>query len=122
VPRHIRRRELTRIGAPLAFLLAVTILVLLVHSALSSGRDATGTTREQTRRSHTTTRQVTTPPTTTRRSRPPSGPAKRYYTIVAGDTFGTVAAKEGTTVAKLMALNPNVSSNALTIGQRIRVR
>ena len=123
MPRQIRRRELTRLGAPLAFLLAVTVLVLLVHSALSSGDDATGTTaRTQTRRAQTTTGQVTTSPATTRRTRPPAGPARRYYTIVAGDTFGTVAAKEGTTVAKLMALNPGVSSNALTIGERIRVR
>jgi len=42
--------------------------------------------------------------------------------IQSGDTFGTVAAKFDTTVEALQALNPDVSTNSLSVGQRIRVK
>ena len=116
------RQELTRIGAPLAFLAAVTILVLLIHSALSGGKSGT-TTGASTRR--TTTHHTTTAPTTTGRTttgKGGTGPAKRYYIVVAGDTFGAIAAKYNATVEEIAALNPGVDSSALRIGQRIRVR
>ena len=45
-----------------------------------------------------------------------------YHTVERGETFGSIAASEGTTVAELEALNPGVSSNALSIGQKIRVK
>jgi LysM repeat protein len=51
-----------------------------------------------------------------------SGPAPRYYPIESGDTFSSVALKFNTTVDELRALNPDVDPQALTVGQRIRVR
>jgi len=41
--------------------------------------------------------------------------------VVAGDTFGVIAAKTGTSVAELGQLNPGVSSTALHVGQKLRV-
>jgi LysM repeat protein len=121
--RRGRRQELTRIGAPLAFLAAFTILALLVHSALSGGNGATTTATTKRR----TTPVIVPPPdnhttggTTTRKQS--TGPPKRFYIVASGDTFGSIAAQYGITVERIVALNPDADSSALRIGQRIRVR
>ena len=108
-----------RLAAPAAFLLAVTVAVLLVRSALRDPDDGGSKTVSVSTRATTTAAAAkrTTPARTQ-----PARPRARYYAIESGDTFGTVAAKFGTTVAALQTLNPDVSSNALVIGQRIRVR
>jgi LysM repeat protein len=46
----------------------------------------------------------------------------QYYTVQTGDTFGSIAAKEGTSVQQLEALNPNLDPAALVPGQKIRVK
>ncbi len=70
---------------------------------------------------HPATVQVA--PTTTVGSTTSSTTAgAQYYTVRKGDTFGSIAAKEGTTVAQLEQLNPGVCSNALQVGQKLRVR
>jgi LysM repeat protein len=101
-----------RYAAPVAFLAIATVAVVLVASAL---HHATGT--------RTTTQAATTRPTTTRARTAPTTKVgtRRYYTVVAGDTFGAIAAKTGTTVAQIERFNPGVSSTALHIGQKIRV-
>ncbi len=86
-----------RYAAPGAFLLVVTIGVLLIRPAL---RDD-GPTQK---------------PSPTTEVRP-----RAYYRVRAGDTFSSIAATHGLTVAKLERLNPGVSSTSLFIGQRIRV-
>ena len=98
--------------APAAFLVAVTVAVLLVHSGLQ--HHATSTTVSTSVQSTATTGTATT----TRRT----GKGKRFYTVQTGDTYGTIAAKQGITVAQLEALNPGVSSTALQVGQKLRVR
>ena len=105
-----RRRRLAHYGAPALFLLAVTVAVLLIRSGLESGSPA-----------------ATTPPlpvptrqTTTTHHRP--RPHARYYTVQSGDTFGSIAGKTGISVAQLEQLNPGVSSNALQVGQKLRVK
>jgi LysM repeat protein len=120
--RRGHRQALARIGAPLAFLAAFTILAVLVHSALSDGGGPT--TTATTHRSTTTVKAPPdnnrTIPTTTRKQ--VSGPPKRYYIVVAGDSFGSIASRYGTTIERIAALNPGVDSSALRIGQRVRVR
>lgn len=108
-----------RLAAPVAFLLAVTVAIVLVRSALREPNGG-GSTTVVTTRATTTPAAKKKKQTTTRKR--PAKPRARYYVIQSGDTFGTVAAQFGTTVAALQELNPNVSSNALVIGQRIRVR
>ena len=109
-----RRAEVARFLAPAAFLLAITIAVLLVRAGLSGGGDAGATTPLT---GLVTGRTVTTTRTTTPKKRP----AKRFYTIRSGDTLETVAAKFGTTTERLLTLNPGIDPHALTVGQRVRI-
>ena len=111
------RDDVARYAAPAAFLLAVTILVWLVHAGLSGG-DATRTPTVPVSTAAATTSASTTTPAATE----PTTPTQQFYTIQSGDTFGVVAAKFDTTVEALQALNPDASSNSLTIGQKIRVK
>lgn len=107
-----RRRELAHYGAPLAFLAAATIAVLLIKAGLGGGSGHTSTAAETS--TATTTVATTTRPATTTT-------AARYYTIQSGDTLGSVALKENTSVDTLLRLNPGVDPQALHVGQRIRL-
>jgi LysM repeat protein len=119
--RRDRRRELARIAAPVAFLLAVTIAVLLIRSGLHHSTTATEaippTVPTTTRAAGTTTGSK---PKAAPKSKP--NPAAEYYTVGSGDTFGSIATKYGTTVQEIETLNPGVSSSALSVGQRVRVK
>lgn len=52
----------------------------------------------------------------------PPPPAKKYYSVRAGDTFSKIAQRHGLTQAQLSKLNPGVNINRLTVGQRLRVK
>jgi LysM repeat protein len=118
------RRELTRYGAPAAFLVAVTIAVLLVNAGLSGGDGSTTTVASATTRptttGRTTTRLVLTSPTGTTTTTTTAQEGE-YYVIETGDTLGTIAEKYDTTVEELVRLNPGVDPTALRVGDRIRV-
>lgn len=105
---------MARVAAPLAFLLAATIAVLLVRSALNSEPAATPATTAETQ----TFPVLTTDTTETQTETAPQG---EFYVVQAGDTLGSIAAEHGTTVEALLELNPEVDPVALRIGQRIRV-
>jgi LysM repeat protein len=68
-------------------------------------------TRTSTTRTSTTTKRGTT-----------TGAARRFHIVQTGDTFGSIATKEGISVEELQALNPGVSSNSLQVGQKLRVK
>lgn len=91
-----------RYAAPAAFLLAVTVAVVLVRSGLEH-RGASATPPAA---AHTTTTHL----------------PKRYWTVKAGDTFAVIARKTGVSVATIQKLNPRASSTALFIGEKIRYR
>lgn len=114
------RRGLARLGAPAAFLAAVTVAVLLVRAGLQREPARTTTTAPTIARTATAVTVEPTTSTAERRSKPRR--ARRFYTIVAGDTFEIVAGKTSTTVERLRVLNPGVDSTMLQVGQRIRVR
>lgn len=105
---HGWRAPLARYGAPVAFLAAVTLAVLLVRAGL----DSHGRARTPTSSTATTITDVF----------PRPGGRKAYYRIRTGDTLGAVADRFDTTVRELLALNPGVSPNSLTVGERLRVR
>jgi LysM repeat protein len=90
-------RSAARIAAPLAFLLVVTIAVLLIRSGLREGDVPPGPVA------------VTT------------GSAVQVV-VRRGDTFVRIARRTGTTVAALRRLNPDVDPVQLRPGQRLRVR
>jgi LysM repeat protein len=106
-----------RYGAPVAFLLAVTIAVLIVRSGLSNGSDGTAaTTAATTTAPATTERPGTTTGTTT------GANGAQFYEIQSGDTLAVIADRYDTTVEQLLVLNPDVDPVALTVGDRIRVK
>ena len=113
-----QRRGAARYLAPAAFLLAVTIAVLLIRSGLNGGSDGTTTT---TTGSKTVTQPTTTTTATHTTGKTTAGTAQ-YYTVEAGDTFGSISGKTGVPISKLEQLNPGVSSNSLQVGQRLRVK
>lgn len=118
MPPTQRRRSsagFARYGAPAAFLAGVTIAVLLVHSALNHSSPTTTATVLTSTQSRTSTTKTT-------RTTKHHAAAKRFYTVQSGDSFGTIASKVGISVERLQALNPGVSSNALHVGQKLRVR
>jgi LysM repeat protein len=131
-----RRQELTRYGAPAAFLVAVTIAVILVKAGLNGGSGAQTTvgllsTTIAPTTTGTTTRLVLTTPSVaaetttsavTTTSTETTTPGAQYYVVQSGDTLGSIAQHYSTTVDELATLNPGVDPTALHIGQKIRVK
>ena len=103
------RNQAKRYGAPLAFLAAATIAVLLVRSGLRS--DAAPDTSSPT----TTVVTRTTPASVPLRQR-------RFYRLRSGETLSDVAIMFETTVAQLRLLNPGIQETNLRVGQRVRVK
>jgi LysM repeat protein len=103
------RADWRRYAAPTAFLAGATIAIVLIASALHHAQDRSPTSAPSTSATRTA------PPQTTAVGK------RRFYTVVAGDTFGVIAAKTQTTVAELERLNPGVSSTSLHIGQKLRI-
>jgi membrane-bound lytic murein transglycosylase D len=52
----------------------------------------------------------------------PAPPAKKYYTVRTGDTFGKIAQRNNLTQAQLQRLNPGIKVNSINVGQRIRIK
>jgi LysM repeat protein len=122
------RKQLTRYGAPAAFLAAVTIAVILINAGLNSGSGSTTTVEAlpttSTATKPTTTKLVLTGPQagSTTTATETTTPGAEYYVVESGDTLGSIAEKYSTTVDELMTLNPGIDPTAMHIGQRIRVK
>jgi LysM repeat protein len=107
-----------RLLAPVAFLAAATVAVLLIRAGLDSNTAEPAATRPTAtaRPARTGTRPATT------RARPPApAPARRTYAIQEGDTLDQVALDHDTTVERLLQLNPRIDPTSLQVGQRIVV-
>src|SRR2546423_14214554 len=83
-----RRRELTRFGAPAAFLAAVTVAVVLIKAGLNHGADTGAgtaslqtTTAATTTHATTTTKLVLTGTDSATTSTATTTPAAQYYVI-----------------------------------------
>jgi LysM repeat protein len=104
----VNRKNAARVAAPVAFLAAVTIGALVVRAGFEHGKHpanaATTTVTTKTTRKQGHKRHVQT------------------YTVQSGDTFASIAIKEGTTVARLEHLNPGVDPTTLRVGEKIRVQ
>ena len=124
-----RRQELTRYGAPAAFLAAVTIAAILVKAGLNGNSSTTvaitsSSTARTATAATTTTKLVLTAPqgSTTTTTTETTTPGAEYYVVVSGDTLGSIAEKYNTTVDELSTLNPGIDPTALTVGQKIRIK
>jgi LysM repeat protein len=119
------RRTLAHYGAPAAFLLAATILAILIHSAVGGGSTpgrTTTTVGPVTRPSTVATQKTRTATHANTSTTGGTVAGAQYTTVQTGDTFGAIATRNNTTVTQLEALNPGVSSNSLQVGQRIRIK
>jgi LysM repeat protein len=63
----------------------------------------------------------TVTPTPTPAPRPVQ-PAKKYYNVKPGDTFGKIAQRNNLSQGQLQRLNPGVNINNISVGQRIRIK
>jgi LysM repeat protein len=105
-----------RLLAPLAFLAAATLLVVVVQRALEGDSGSSAPVQQ--------TLPIGSVPLTTEPSEPDTGTvtvAKEYYRVKPGDTLEAIAGKFDTSVERLLALNPGVDPLALSPGQRVRV-
>jgi LysM repeat protein len=98
----------------------VTIAVLLIRSGLGGGSGSGTATTRSGPVTHPST--APTPPPGTTRQGATTTTSGRFYTVAAGDTFGSISAKTGVPIAQLEQLNPGVSSNSLQVGQKLRVK
>lgn len=107
----MNRRNVARVAAPVAFLAAVTIGALVVRAGFQHGRHHSGpSVTTVTSKTKTTSHHVH------------KKPHVKTYTVQPGDTFGSIAARLGTTAADLERLNPGVDPTTLRVGQKIRVQ
>ncbi len=97
-----------RYGFPVLALVAVTAGVLVLRPAIHGGQAA---------------RPAPAAPVVELRKEKPRIKTARAaaYAVRSGDTLGTIAERFGTTVDRLMELNPGVDPTALRVGQPIRV-
>jgi LysM repeat protein len=106
----VSRRRAARLAAPAAFLAGVTAALLLVRAGLAD-REAEPPPPQvslvETSRAATEAKPKRTPV---------------YATVEAGDTLEEIALEHGTTVERLLELNPAIDPTALTVGQKVRVR
>lgn len=97
-----------RYGFPALALAAVTMVVLLARPALHGGEAAQP--------------KVTAPQVEQAPKKARIKPARTStYAVRSGDTLASIAEKFGTTVDRLMELNPGADPTALTVGMPIRV-
>ena len=93
----VDRRTAARIAAPVAFLLAITIAVLVVRSGLQDDAPAARPSAAQPR------------------------PGATNVVVRAGDTLDGIARRTGTSLEAILRLNPGIDPEALRVGQRVRV-
>ena len=112
-----RRPSPARWLAPLALLLALgAILLVLSSSGGDSGDDGGSSAGSGITASQTTEDTATTTETT------PSSKGPKTYEVKPGDTLTAIADATGIPLEQIEQLNPELDSQSLTVGDRIRIR
>jgi LysM repeat protein len=106
-----------RFLAPLALIAVVVAFVTIINGSGGSGSGSSTTTTSSTAKSTTKSSKPAAKQKAVKKKA-----ATKTYTVQAGDSFGTIAAKTGITVAQLQALNPTADSTQLQTGQKLRVK
>ena len=90
-------------------------IYLIVHHALPKTTHPSTTVQTQ----HHSTAPSPPPPT-----KHTSGThvTVKYYVVKAGDNLDLIAQRTGVSLARIEALNPGISANALRVGQRLTLR
>jgi LysM repeat protein len=96
------RKNFTRLVAVVALVAAAIAVIVVVTSSLpESGDDDRdrGPRKERAK-----------------------GSGEKFYTVESGDSFSTIAEKEGIDPERLEQLNPDLDPQALAPGQQVRLR
>jgi LysM repeat protein len=108
-------RSPARFLAPLALVAFAIALVMVVSKASDIGGSETTATPA--------TSGATKPASSSKKA---SGKTrrrhKRTYTVKAGDTPTGIAEATGVPLSQLLALNPDLDPQSLTVGQKLRLR
>jgi LysM repeat protein len=102
----VRHDDWRRYVAPAAFLLAVTVAIVLIRAGINAGGSAKPARTVPSATKTTTARK----------------PTRRFWTVRAGDTFAVISVRTGVPVATIARLNPKLTSTSLHIGQKVRVK
>jgi LysM repeat protein len=108
------RLSFARLLAPLA-LIAVTVAILAIVLGSGVVGDDNGSETAGTKALPAANHGTTTSNKKQKRTR-------RTYTIKADDTLSAIAEKNGTTVERLLELNPDLDPQGLVAGQKIKLR
>lgn len=108
------RSTFARLVAPLALIACAVAVVALVLGSGVVGEDS-GSETAGTRDIPAANEQTTTSPKKQKRGR-------ATYTIKANDTLSGIAEEHGTTVDRLLELNPDLDPQGLVAGQKIKLR
>jgi LysM repeat protein len=111
------RRSPFRWLAPLVLVACAVAVYSVVNASL--GSDDPATTRSTAAKSSTAekTRTVSERSKSSKRR----GRRVRTYTVKPGDTLSSIAVKTGLSLARIQQLNPELDSNALQTGQRVKL-
>jgi LysM repeat protein len=107
--RRMADRNLARLLAPLALIVAFVAVVAVVAV---SGQDGSPDPSPLPRRTVATQQSQTT---TSQRPRP------RVYVVQPGDSLSVIADETGRTIEEIQQLNPDVDPQALQTGQRLKL-
>ena len=108
------RLSFARLLAPLA-LIAVTVAILVMVLGSGVVGDDNGSETAGSQALPPANQGMTTTDKKRKRTR-------RTYTIKANDTLSSIAEKNGTTVERLLELNPDLDPQGLVAGQKIKLR
>jgi LysM repeat protein len=108
------RPSFARLLAPLALIAFAVIVAAMVLGSGVVGDDENDNSADTSSLPAATERTTTSGQGT---KRPPA-----TYTIKANDTLSGIAAEHGTTVDRLLELNPEIDPQGLVAGQKIKLR
>jgi LysM repeat protein len=103
------RRSPARLLAPLALVGFVIALVVVINGANSGSS-------EKTKAAPAASASAT--PTRKQKARK----QRKRYVVKAGDTPSGIAEKTGVPLSQILALNPDLDDQTLTVGDKIRLR
>jgi LysM repeat protein len=109
------RRSPARWLAPVALVACAFAVYTVVNATLLSSNDP-ARTRPPASESSGTSKTRTVSERSRQRTR-----RRRTYTVQPGDTLSSIAVKTGVSLARIQALNPNLDSQALQTGQRVKL-
>jgi LysM repeat protein len=110
-------RSPARFLAPLALLGFVLALLLVVsHSSSNGGSTGNEAKSNQQQPASTTTAKGGG------KSSTPKSKGPRFYTVKAGDTPSAIAERTGVALTTIEQLNPSLDPQALSPGERIKLR